>query len=215
MKAFLLLANVVLSHGLTVSIRPLGILRRLNRHSLLSSMPNYGSSFEDEIDEPSNIFPQAANIDTLGKFDGTEALDDNNMGGDDSDDLGERGSIEQGFNMESILEKLRDSGDAPKAPRPLSGVAEGYTWRDDENMMYARVAVPADTPARDVKVEITKRAVRVGLAGAAEPVVMGTLSGPVRPDDSYWTMEAGGSANPNQKFVCLDLAKVCPRGSPL
>lgn len=121
--AFLLLANVVLSHGLTVLIRPLGILRRLNRYSPLTSMPNYGSSFEDEIDEPSNIFPPAPNIDTLGKLDGTEALDDSNVGGDDSDDLGERGSIEQGFNMESILEKLRDSGYAPKAPRPPSTIA--------------------------------------------------------------------------------------------
>lgn len=63
-----------------------------------------------------------------------------------------------------------------------------------------RVAVPFGTTAKACDVAIKRGSLRVGLKGAAAPIVDAPLSAEVKPEDSFWTVE-------DRKTVVLSLSK--------
>ncbi|XP_015878468.2 protein BOBBER 1 [Ziziphus jujuba] len=84
-------------------------------------------------------------------------------------------------------EEKEDSG--ARVPNRGNGLdLEKYSWTQTLQEVTVIIPVPPGTKARFIVCEIKKKHLKVGLKGQP-PIIEGELFRPIKPDDSYWSLE--------------------------
>jgi len=96
-----------------------------------------------------------------------------------------------------VSQEIKSEGLQPNIGN--GGQTDTYLWTQTLSELEVRVPVPKGTVGRQLNVEIKKTHLKVGLKGQP-PLLDGELHKPVKPDDSFWTIE-------DNEVVVLQLQK--------
>lgn len=88
----------------------------------------------------------------------------------------------------------------------------GYWWEQSLSDLTLFIALPAGTATRDVECTVTASRLRVGIRGAAVPILDGPLYAACRPTDAVWNVEGRPEAVRRPMDSRLDAARA-PEGS--
>jgi len=102
-----------------------------------------------------------------------------------------------------------EGGEESKGQAPVNngGVCGNYRWEQSLGDVTVFVAVPKGTKAKQLNVQIGKKRLVVGVAGAPSgPLVEGELHAAVKLEDSSWSVE--DNAKEDNRLVTLTLTKM-------
>jgi hypothetical protein len=97
-----------------------------------------------------------------------------------------------------------------QVPLANGGVGPGYWWEQSLSDLTVFIALPAGTATRDVECAVTASRLRVGIRGAAAPILDGPLYAACRPTDAVWNVEGRPEAVRRPVDSRLDAARVGP-----
>lgn len=106
--------------------------------------------------------------------------------------------MEEDKDMKEDKDTSEDKDDPP--PVGNGGKTEKYEWTQTLQETHVVVEVPQGTKARDVKVDLQKKTLKIGLKSESDLRVDGEMFNKIKVDDSFWTIEDGNR-------ICVYLQK--------
>ncbi|CAM9516873.1 unnamed protein product, partial [Discosporangium mesarthrocarpum] len=84
-----------------------------------------------------------------------------------------------------------------------SGETDRYSWVETPQDVELRVKLPSRTSGKSVELHLTKTSISLSLIEQEEPIIHGTLRGPVSTENCHWTMEELESGQ-KMLYLCLE-----------